>query len=205
MFGITGYTSQGTAAYEVSVVSDNGKDTYTIKKFLGGSDFTFTISEKANSVGNPQLGNTAEINVKDGFTFNANDYVTFSKNGTASFRAKLDSWVPNTGGKLHSTSKLSADHKTLYLRRNVEWNNTMEKSTDGTNWTAFSQPSQTLVIAGIIPLGPNDSTGLDDILAEDENAPVEYFNIQGLRVSDPQPGQMVIRRQGSKVSKIIIR
>lgn len=38
-----------------------------------------------------------------------------------------------------------------------------------------------------------------------ENAPVEYFNLQGVRVADPAEGQIVIRRQGGKTSKVIIR
>lgn len=37
----------------------------------------------------------------------------------------------------------------------------------------------------------------------DENAPVEYFNLQGVRVANPGNG-LYIRRQGSKVSKVIL-
>ncbi|MDE6632263.1 MAG: hypothetical protein K2K23_04615, partial [Muribaculaceae bacterium] len=38
----------------------------------------------------------------------------------------------------------------------------------------------------------------------DENAPVEYFNLNGQKVSDPSNG-IFIRRQGSSASKVIIR
>ena len=38
----------------------------------------------------------------------------------------------------------------------------------------------------------------------DENAPVEYFNLQGVRVANPESG-LYIRRQGSKVSKVYVR
>lgn len=37
------------------------------------------------------------------------------------------------------------------------------------------------------------------------DASVEYFNLQGLRVANPQAGTLVIRRQGDKVSKLIVR
>ncbi len=37
-----------------------------------------------------------------------------------------------------------------------------------------------------------------------ENAPVEYFNLQGVRVAEPENG-IYIRRQGSNVSKVVIR
>lgn len=40
---------------------------------------------------------------------------------------------------------------------------------------------------------------------ESSNAPIEYFNVNGQRVSNPAAGQLVIRRQGEKVSKIIAK
>ena len=54
---------------------------------------------------------------------------------------------------------------------------------------------------------PAGQSGLDDIQVEeieDENAPVEYFNLQGMKVENPENG-MFIRRQGKKVQKVIIR
>lgn len=40
--------------------------------------------------------------------------------------------------------------------------------------------------------------------AEDADAPVEFYNLQGVRVANPENG-LFIRRQGSKVEKIVIR
>jgi hypothetical protein len=39
----------------------------------------------------------------------------------------------------------------------------------------------------------------------DDNAPVEYFNLQGVRIANPEAGQLVIRRQGSNVTKTVVR
>ena len=49
-----------------------------------------------------------------------------------------------------------------------------------------------------------DMAGVEDITIDnvDANAPVEYFNLQGQRVANPAAGQILIRRQGSTVSKI---
>lgn len=48
-------------------------------------------------------------------------------------------------------------------------------------------------------------TGVEDVEADaDINAPVEYFNLQGQPVANPSNG-IYIRRQGSKVAKVIIR
>lgn len=44
----------------------------------------------------------------------------------------------------------------------------------------------------------------DTIIDEDSNAPVEYYNLQGIKVLDPHPGQLLIRRQGRKVTKVVI-
>lgn len=48
------------------------------------------------------------------------------------------------------------------------------------------------------------STSVVDIVADDENAPVEYFNLQGVRVENPAAGGLYIRKQGSKVTKVIL-
>lgn len=41
-------------------------------------------------------------------------------------------------------------------------------------------------------------------IAADENAPVEYYNMQGVRVANPENG-IFIRRQGTKTSKVVIK
>lgn len=42
-----------------------------------------------------------------------------------------------------------------------------------------------------------------EIFDQDVTAPVEYYNIQGQRVMHPQAGTLVIKRQGSKATKVI--
>lgn len=48
-----------------------------------------------------------------------------------------------------------------------------------------------------------EATGIDAVIA-DENAPVEYFNLQGIRVNEPATG-LYIRRQGNAVSKVMVK
>lgn len=50
-----------------------------------------------------------------------------------------------------------------------------------------------------------DNSGVEGINAEDLNAPVKYFNIQGQEISNPAKGQIVIKKQGNTVSKYIAR
>lgn len=47
--------------------------------------------------------------------------------------------------------------------------------------------------------------GVDGIAVDNTNAPVEYYNLQGVRVSNPAAGQLVIKRRGSEVTKMIVR
>lgn len=48
--------------------------------------------------------------------------------------------------------------------------------------------------------------GISGVAADaDVNAPVEFFNLQGVRVAHPTEGQLVIRRQGTKVEKVVLK
>lgn len=53
---------------------------------------------------------------------------------------------------------------------------------------------------GNLVLAEGETTGIDAIVA-DENAPVEYYNLQGIRVAEPSNG-IFIRRQGYKTTKV---
>lgn len=46
------------------------------------------------------------------------------------------------------------------------------------------------------------TAGIEGIEVDDANAPVEYYNLQGIRVDNPVNG-IYIRRQGSRVEKIV--
>ena len=46
-----------------------------------------------------------------------------------------------------------------------------------------------------------DESGIEQTIVTNDE-PVEYYSLQGLRLANPAPGQIVIRRQGNNVSKI---
>lgn len=63
------------------------------------------------------------------------------------------------------------------------------------------KPGDTL---GIFSLkGLEGGAGVATIVA-DENAPVEYYNMQGIRVANPENG-LYIKRQGSNVTKVLVK
>ncbi len=49
------------------------------------------------------------------------------------------------------------------------------------------------------------TAGVGHIATDEATAPVEYYNLQGMRISNPKAGQLVIRRQGSKADKILVK
>ncbi len=59
---------------------------------------------------------------------------------------------------------------------------------------------------GIFSLKSTEGSGASvaGIEIDDENAPVEYFNMQGVRVANPENG-LYIKRQGSKVTKVMVK
>ncbi|MGM9843297.1 MAG: hypothetical protein ACI30S_03635 [Muribaculaceae bacterium] len=76
-------------------------------------------------------------------------------------------------------------------------------SKDGVDFSSYSSYHFTLDLANnkLIVAG---TTGVESVSEDDVNAPVEYFNLQGVRVENPQNGLYIVR-QGNKVSKQIIR
>ena len=55
--------------------------------------------------------------------------------------------------------------------------------------------------------GPKSTSGIEGVVVEeveDENAPVEYYNLQGVRVANPETGLYIVKH-GKKVSKKFIR
>lgn len=59
----------------------------------------------------------------------------------------------------------------------------------------ISKPSQKITVSF--------TSGIETVITDSENAPVEYFNLQGCPVENPDNG-LYIRRQGSKVEKVIL-
>lgn len=94
----------------------------------------------------------------------------------------------NFTAKFDSNKTLTVSPWAMYTRSKVSCIPTYNRLNKERNGTRFTY------------LGP---AGVESVIA-DENAPVEYFNLQGVRVENPENG-LYIRRQGSKVEKVMIR
>lgn len=88
---------------------------------------------------------------------------------------------------------------------------------NGTDLTAAAVPAassvatngenivyQTVSADGVKISADIDAAGVEGIVADSTDAPVEYYNLQGIRVANPESG-VVIRRQGNKVQKVVVK
>lgn len=89
-----------------------------------------------------------------------------------------------------------ADHAEL-LGRKVKIHGTLGSYGDG---PGMINPDQYILFP------ENIITGIDDVVMplRNDQAPVQYYNLQGQRILNPQPGTVVIRRQGSEATKVML-
>ena len=75
------------------------------------------------------------------------------------------------------------------------------------SWKAYNQDFELVTTdkeAGTIQLYVNSEAGVNDIVVDEANAPVEYYNLQGVRVANPENG-LYIRVQGKKATKVLVK
>ncbi len=75
----------------------------------------------------------------------------------------------------------------------------------GFRYVSTTECAGTWEIDNVVVKATKNADAVESIVAEDTNAPVEYYNLQGVRVANPAAGNLYIVRQGNKVSKQIIK
>lgn len=66
------------------------------------------------------------------------------------------------------------------------------QSTDGTDVSAGSTCTVTLA----------DQAGIENVITDNHSA-IEYYNLQGIRIGNPRPGQVYIRRQPGQPARLV--
>lgn len=67
-----------------------------------------------------------------------------------------------------------------------------------------TEKAGTWEVDNVMITGNRKASGVEAAVVADQEAPVEYYNLQGVRVANPEGG-IFIRRQGTSVSKVVIR
>ena len=76
--------------------------------------------------------------------------------------------------------------------------------TDAATYQTYKFCGDKVTVTKIVLLHKEATTGIADAMVEDANAPVEYYNLQGVRVAEPANG-LYIRRQGNKATKVLVK
>ncbi len=67
----------------------------------------------------------------------------------------------------------------------------------------YTWTSSSVKMKPVITLPDLTNVGVTDVAVDADAAP-EYFNLQGIRVENPESGQIYIRRQGNTTSKVVV-
>lgn len=110
---------------------------------------------------------------------------------------------------------ISFEKEAYHYGNNLDYLNRHRTNKDfyyhnGTKWVTYTRTGSLSSSAG------GDVVTLDDIFAvpddqltaiqevgADVNAPVEYYNLQGVKVANPENG-IFIKKQGAKTSKVVL-
>ena len=126
-----------------------------------------------------------------------------------------DTWTNNVDitdyvKNLSASRAIATGHVSFLLTKATEENDAMRVASKEAVDKVNEKRGFTIKAADLVPqltvnYTKKGSTGIEDVTVADENAPVEYYNLQGVRISEPAAGQIVIRRQGKSVSKIYVK
>lgn len=143
------------------------------------------FGEPLKYVGNGEWLGSVAFDQNEGFQFNENDY---------RIEMIIDNDIQHWG---------NAGDKNLKRVPWTFWGNAFNygKSMKGEKFNLRVNLGQMPYVHSIEAYDP--SAGIADVIV-DENAPVEYFNLQGVRVANPENG-LYIRRQGNKATKVFIK
>ena len=95
----------------------------------------------------------------------------------------------------HTGKTYNLAERPIYYQEGTPLNISYKAIKDGYKPSAV----QTLAIDG-----DGQTTGIENVAVDSQNAPVEFFNLQGVRVDNPSNG-IFIRRQGKNVSKVVVK
>lgn len=148
---------------------------------------------RANDIVNNGVQTDAEVYVKGkvvSITTTANDVTTYgnlnyyiSNDGTETDQFYVYRGYYFGGEKFTSLSQLNAGCTVVIKGKLTAYNQVPQ----------MAQGNQIVTLQGL--------EGIEGVVVDDANAPVEYYNLQGVRVAEPTNG-LYIRRQGSKTAKI---
>ena len=172
---------------EGRVYTEQNGESLTIYGFLGSDPFTFTLDKESNkAVAVDQVYNNWKWSIGGGDALDMR--WTSIANETAT---NLDKTLHAEYGNANGQGFLTAT--------DLEWVIAYEYQGQVGGFGEAAEINFTFDNEIANP------AGVTNVEADNTNAPVEYFNLQGIRVNEPAAGNIYIRRQGTDVQKVVIR
>lgn len=172
---------------------------------------TFTSGQVSMIIGEAATSNPPRLWTASGSSAGTVDLRLYTgDNFKVSIPAELDMYITSIEfTKSGGSFALSVDNGTFTANGNAAtWSaaattEVAPLATAQYNEITFTATATTRMNDMVVNFVKKDSA-VNDITVEDNNAPVEYYNLQGVRVQQPTNG-LYITRQGNKVSKVVIR
>lgn len=135
------------------------------------------------------------------------DIDTYVAHISAAAKADHERWksapVPNGGNSVANNSDMQSRRNEVVNHLNAKINWLKGQFGDYTKGS-YSEPARDTTPAAELP--DYATTGVEDVVIDNNgNAPIEYYNLQGIRVAAPSPGNIYIIRQGDKTVKQVVR
>lgn len=175
-----------TAADDVNSV----KFTFTAKSFIKGITVTYDLGKPAPPCIVTETETTIHVSCDENCTLEYKKVVYTPKaNGPARANSIVDDaadWTPLDGNTVEIEKINEDNHGKQFTFRAKHASGAVSDE------TAFAVNAD------------GTTTGVESVEAEEADAPVEYFNLQGVRVMNPDKG-LFIRRQGNRVEKVMMK
>ena len=194
-------------------LNDSPELTYTIEVYdiYGAGDPVFAQYEKnvlkltwKNAASYQNVASSPSMYVTNGDTVIEIPYSDWQEDASVYLERIEDwDWESETFGQLLDTyylinlNKLGLTNGTWTLVAPEAWT-TITDSKD--NVYLNSQATYTFLWDGNFA---GQTSGVEGLEVEDANAPVVYYNLQGQVVNNPEKGQILIKKQGTKTSKVV--
>lgn len=203
------WTYTGTTKISGGVIFNNGSSqtadfTWVNGGYYNANGYVKTIPG-AGEIEDPETPDTPDAPSSDGYT-------AYFDNSTSNWpKVYAYSWDAGNGNKemLGSWpgSAITFDSESGYYKVTVSetmttpmiiFNNGSGTQTADLSWINNGCYNANGYIKTIMP----EDSGIENIFPDD-NSPIEYYNMQGIRVTKPNKG-LYIKKQGSKITKIIL-
>ena len=174
---------KGSNKYEVSL-KGTGLASYPEKLYLIGSFNSWATADKTYALN--KTANEGEYLIS--VTFNGQTYFSVLTNPAADWGSVGTRYVPE-GNQDKTINDLTATYNAI-VGDNGAW-----ILPAGAYYLLLDINNLTLKVS------TDDPTAIDEVAAD--NAAVEYYNLQGVKVANPENG-IFIKKQGNKVAKVVL-